>query len=792
MYNELSPAIVFREAGKYQAAQEWIIRFIETHPNDPEAFSLLSQVFLLDKKNAEAENALSKARLINSALPSIHRNQARLLLNQAKPEEALFVFNLGDGRPFNDPEDWLVIAACLGANQRDQEALALIKKILQVRPNYAEAFANRAVLRLRASDIVGAIKDAEMTVSIKPHLTQIWALLGHLRYQNKNLAGAIEAVKIANEFEPNNANHLINLGDFLMQAERFSEASSYLELASELVPGNADVWTNLGTAFQQSQKNENAKVAYKKSLVINPQSAEIWSNLGTMAGDSNDWESALHDFEQALAVNPYIAQVHDNIGTAQKNLGKLDDAVASYNKAIALDPNFSKAFNNLGVTLQALSRLEQAEASYRQAIAMKPDYADAHSNLGNVLKELSNPEQAEASYRQAIALMPDCAEVHSNLGLTLKELGKLEQAVASYRQAITLKPDYAEVHNNLGITLQELGRMKQAKVSYSRALELIPDYVEVHNNLAITINQHGSALEAESHLRQAIAIKPGFARGHLNLGILLYERGKYKEAAEQFRLADFENSESYLLRCFYLLDQQSNFYEQVDYLQNQGVNNAVIGSLISRAEIRYGIHKPNPFCNLPLEYFLKTDLTEQCDFQTIFVKGANEILNDQNVQHKSQSLLTNGIQTSGNVFNQGGAITEQIQKIIYSELEKYRLHYKDSEEGLITNWPTDYSIKGWLVSMKSGGELAAHMHDAGWISGSIYINVPKKAKAQSGNLVVCLDDDKSHIDGNKNKKSIDVVTGSLCLFPSSLLHYTIPFESEEDRIVLAFDVIPIN
>jgi hypothetical protein len=34
------------------------------------------------------------------------------------------------------------------------------------------------------------------------------------------------------------------------------------------------------------------------------------------------------------------------------------------------------------------------------------------------------------------------------------------------------------------------------------------------------------------------------------------------------------------------------------------------------------------------------------------------------------------------------------------------------------------------------------------------------------------------------------VTGSLCLFPSSLHHYTVPFEGKEDRIVLAFDVIP--
>ena len=49
---------------------------------------------------------------------------------------------------------------------------------------------------------------------------------------------------------------------------------------------------------------------------------------------------------------------------------------------------------------------------------------------------------------------------------------------------------------------------------------------------------------------------------------------------------------------------------------------------------------------------------------------------------------------------------------------------------------------------------------------------------------------KKHL-GKANKQNIiDVTPGCLCLFPASLLHYTIPFESDEDRIVLAFDVLP--
>ena len=93
--------------------------------------------------------------------------------------------------------------------------------------------------------------------------------------------------------------------------------------------------------------------------------------------------------------------------------------------------------------------------------------------------------------------------------------------------------------------------------------------------------------------------------------------------------------------------------------------------------------------------------------------------------------------------------------------------------------------------MKSGGNLKPHMHNHGWLSGSIYINVPKKLKTNSGNLVVCMSDQEQETQANiKQKKIIDVETGSLCLFPSSLYHYTIPFESKEDRVVLAFDVLP--
>ena len=192
-----------------------------------------------------AEDALIKAASINSGLPSIHLNQARLLLKQSKLDEALEKAWSGYELSSDDPESWLVLAACLGASKRDQDALHWIEKALVSRPQYAEAFANRALIRLRSNDIFEAIKDAEMATSLKPHLTQIWILLGTLRSQTNNVVGAIEALQQARKIEPMNVAILLSLGEFLRQDNKMMESISILEEATRLAPENTNAWVNL-------------------------------------------------------------------------------------------------------------------------------------------------------------------------------------------------------------------------------------------------------------------------------------------------------------------------------------------------------------------------------------------------------------------------------------------------------------------------------------------------------------------------------------------------------------------
>lgn len=421
----------------------------------------------------------------------------------------------------------------------------------------------------------------------------------------------------------------------------------------------------------------------------------------------------------------------------------------SINKNLTINEVF-----NLAIESHQKNNLNKAQNLYNEVLQRSPSHTGAYNNLGMISFGLGDYQKATIYFEKSIEINPNSAHVHNSLGVLSIEEGKIQKAKNCHERAIELEPNYADAHCNLGLVFKELGDSQKAKSCYEKTIEINPNHLNANGNLGNLLYETGEPQKAIIYYEKAIQIKPGIS-----------------------------NLLDGLLKSLYKINNQSLLFKKLDSIIRKGEMNAVIGSICSRAEVKYGVKKKNPFCNNPLDYVSKTDLTKKYDFKNIIVKGVNNILKNDFISNRTQKLITNGYQTAGNLFVNENFDTKEIQRIIHAEIENYRSKFKNSKEGFLKNWPTNYNLSGWLVSMKKGGKLSAHMHELGWLSGSIYVNVPQKLKADSGNLVVCIEE-------NVGKKSIDVFTGSLCLFPSSLLHYTIPFEAEEERIVLAFDVEP--
>ncbi len=365
-------------------------------------------------------------------------NQAFKFHSQGNISEAAKYYQYFINQGFKDHRVFSNYGLILKNLRKSIKAEILIRKAIELNPNYAEAHSN----------------------------------LGSILKDLGNLQDAELSTRKAIELKPDFANAHCNLGNILSDLGNLQDAEISQRKAIDLKPDFAQAHSNLGAILKDLGKLKDAELSTRKAIELKPDFAQAHSNLGAILKDLGKLKDAEISQRKAIELKPDFAQAHSHLGNTLRDLGNLKDAEISQRKAIELNPDFAEAHSNLGNTLRDLGNLQEAEISQRKAIELNPDFAQAHSHLGNTLKDLGNLKEAELSTRKAIELKPDFAQAHSNLGNTLKALDNLQEAEFSYRKAIELKPDFADAHYNLGNLLKDLGDFHDAINQFKKALKL--------------------------------------------------------------------------------------------------------------------------------------------------------------------------------------------------------------------------------------------------------------------------------------------------------------------------------
>ena len=791
----LQRGVAAHKEGRLKEAEQLYLAILHTKPDHPDANHNLGLLFVAEGKTQEALTRFRNALTTNAAVEQFWISYVNCLITAEKFADARVA--LADAKHAGVLEEQLIsLEQALQSASRSSEQ----PKARQIDAGDLETRApSQKKIELlfehyQSNQLEEFEKLAIAMTKEYPNHQIGWKALGTALRRTGRIVESLEPLKRSVDLSPQDAESQNNLGCTLLELGRLAEAEVRLREALRVNPEFAEAHYNLGNALQELGKLQEAEVSFKEATVLKPDHVKAHNNLGNLFNELDELESAVASYKKAVALDPDYAQAHSNLGNALRKLGKYNEAEQSCRQAIKLESENATAHNNLGITLEKLSRFLEAETSYARAVAFKPEYPEAHNNLGNVLHVLGRYNEAEASCRRALALKPDFAEAHSNLGNALKALRRVTEAVASYAQAIALRPDFSEALNNLGHALAQLGELEEAEASCRQAIATKFSNTQAHFNMGTVLKELGRLEEAEASYRQAIKLQPDDSAAYTTLGDVLLHLGKIIEAEESFKKGitlaphDIEARE-YLLKCFFWQNKKSDFFELLQLLINGGEITPAIGSMAYQAKFKFGNEATNPFCDTPLKYVRHTQLSANYDFENSFVKPVLSFLKANKFAGRAQDLLVNGSQTSGDLFSSGHNFIDEIEIIIRTEIEKYKLDFGDSTEGFLTNWPSEYSLGGWLICMRSGGKLEPHIHEKGWLSGSIYINVPPKDKPDAGNLNVAEGSDTFSTNIILGKEeTIDVRTGSLVLFPSSVTHYTTPFHSDQERIVLAFDV----
>ena len=476
------------------------------------------------------------------------------------------------------------------------------------------------------------------------------------------------------------------------------------------------------------------------------------------------------------------------------NAGKLAEAEVAAKKLVARYPNTFILYQILGTSQDGLSKLSEAVNSYSKALAIQPNTPDLHFNLGITLTNLNRYEEAEASYRKAIALQAGFFEAHGNLGTVLKKQGRLEEAVASYRTALSTHED-PRGHFNLGTALRDKGKLEEAITHFKQAIKMFPNYADAHNYLGECYRDQGNMEDAIKCYFDTLALNQNHAGANYNMGEFLYLAGRFDEAVDYLERSKLDDWQERALYCTYKAEHFDLFKSKLDNIiaTRKKHDAAFLQTLSTHHAVNFGTEDQYNFCKNGFDFVYQKSIHELAEPNSQFLKDLLHDIDNTAIEVRAQGMIINGKQSAGNLFKRPEASFRKLGEIVKQEFLNYKNQFAGADCELIKSFPKELEFtSSWYVRLRSGGYLERHIHEVGWISGAVYLVLPKDKKDPTEGCF----EYGLHGDNYPQKHSNFPVgiaspsVGDIVLFPSSLFHRTIPFNSNEERICIAFDLKP--
>ena len=278
-----------------------------------------------------------------------------------------------------------LLAAALSEQGKSREAIQAYNRVVQFKPNFAEAYNNRGNALKELNQLKEALADYDKAIQLEPDFAEAYS----------------------------------NRGAVLQKLGRLQEAVQSYDKAIQLKPDFAVAFCNHGNALRDLGRLDEAMQNYDNAIQLNPDSANVYYNRGNALGDLGRRDEAMQNYDKAIQLKPDFTEAYNNLGNALKDFERLDEAMRHYDKAIQLKPDFAEAYSNRGAVLKELYRLQEAVTSCDKAIQLKPVYAEAYNHRGNALGALGRLDEAMQNYDKAIQLKPDYLKAYSNFLMTL-------------------------------------------------------------------------------------------------------------------------------------------------------------------------------------------------------------------------------------------------------------------------------------------------------------------------------------------------------------------------------------
>ncbi len=433
--------------------------------------------------------------------------------------------------------------------------------------------------------------------------------------------------------------------------------------------------------------------------------------------------------DEGLSRTPDNAALHNMAAIIAAQSNDLANALPHADRALELAPDDTAVMLNAALIYERAGALDKASAASSRLLASHPEHPGALASLANIARLQHQYDQALALYERATTSAPTQIALLANYASLLSLTGKFGEARDVMARALAIEPQSADLLAAWGDILGAAGDLPKAIEQYAQAL----DRANAHNKPSVLANMSVAQLKA------------GDVDGA-------------KASAAQLDHADPGNRTAAAVR--YIAAVKSN-------------DAAAAGIEMDTAQYLYRVTNATP--------------TAQ-DLDTFSQALRAEVLAHRSLEFEPASKTTRGgAQTANLVPNAGPAISA-----LHNMLVEHVHTYLDERHGVAVaaaRTMQHFELNIWATVLDEGGRQLPHIHPAGVLSGVYYVAVPDP-EAGAIEFGEPPSDYAPYSDVPHHK--IAPKTGDLLIFPSQFYHRTLAFAHADQRISIAFDVVPCS
>ncbi len=584
-----------------------------------------------------------------------------------------------------------------------------------------------------------------------------------------DLVLAEAACRQALEINPDAPNALQFLGLIQVKQGDIAAGERLMRRSLEVNPRQPHVLNNLGNLLRDQGKVKEAAGLYGQAVTQQPGYFDAWLHLAMARLDMEDYEGAREASAEAGKLKPRDPRPLNVLGLSYKGQELYDEAIAAFERALGVTPGYTRALHNLGVALRQSGKPKEAIVYYEQAGLANAEVPELQYNYGNALIDLDKVDEAIHRYRRAIALRPDFRDAHSTLNKVLWQHGRSDEYLASYKEATRTVPRNAELRLDYGAALAQIGQVVEAEAVYRDALSAVGENARLYHGLARVLASQLRPREAIDAFQRSVALDPRRVKHRASYARLLIGLERFDEALAQLAAAAD-------VRPF---DQEIIAYKGLCWRLMGDPRDGWLNDY-ERFVRSFKIETPPGYASL-------------AEFNNALNRALDQ-LHTTKIQPADQTLL-GGTQTQDSLFTRRIKEVQEVRAAIEDVVRRYIDELPDDpDHPLLCRKSKNFRFAGsWSVRLKSEGFHVNHVHPAGWISSSYYVEVPDIVNTSDNNegWITFGESGQKLVGRDEVQKMIKPEPGMLALFPSYTFHGTIPFTSAETRTTTPFDVVPV-